>query len=47
VNLLGPPDALQNDEALLERAITIAAEEGPPAVAGPPRAALLETISAA
>ena len=46
VNLLGQPDAIQKDEALLERAMTIAAEEGPASVAGPSRAALLETISA-
>ena len=46
VNLLGQPDAIQKDEALLERAMTIAAEEGPASVAGPSRSALLETISA-
>ena len=47
VNLLGPPDAMQRDEALIERARTIAADEGPPSLAGPSRAELLETISAA
>ncbi len=47
VNLLGPPDALQRDEALIERARTIAANDGPPSLAGPSRSELLETISAA
>ena len=46
VNLLGPPDALQRDEALIERARTIAADEGSPSLAGPSRTELLETISA-
>ena len=45
VNLLGPPDAIQKDEALIERAMTIA-DEGSPSVAGPSRTELLETISA-
>jgi 2-polyprenyl-6-methoxyphenol hydroxylase-like FAD-dependent oxidoreductase len=47
VNLLGPPDALQRDEALIERARTIAADEGSPSLAGPSRTELLQTISAA
>ena len=47
VNLLGPADALQRDEALIERARTIAADEGSPSLAGPSRTKLLETISAA
>ena len=47
VNLLGPPDALQRDEALIERARTIAANDGLPSITGPSRSELLETISAA
>ena len=47
VNLLGPPDALQQDEALIERVRTIAADEGSPPPAGPSRTELLEMISAA
>ncbi len=47
VNLLCPPDALQRDEVLIERARTIGAEAGSPSVAGPSRTELLETISAA
>ena len=46
VNLLGPPDALQRDEALIERARAIAADEGSPPPVGPARTELLETISA-
>lgn len=48
VNLLGPADALQRNESLIERARTIAAHRGSPSLAGPPsRTELLETISAA
>ena len=47
VNLLGPPDALQRNEALIERARTIAADQGSPSLGGSPsRRELLETISA-
>ena len=47
VNLLGPPDAIQRDEALIERARTIAADQPPTSVAGPSREELLEAISVA
>jgi hypothetical protein len=46
VNLLGPPDALQRNEALIERAKTIAAAHEPAPLAVPSRSELLETISA-
>ena len=46
VNLLGPPDAIQQDEALIERAQAIAAD-GEPAPPAPSRTELLATIAAA
>jgi hypothetical protein len=46
VNLLSPPDAIQQDEALIERARTIAASQTSTSVAGPSRIELLETITA-
>jgi 2-polyprenyl-6-methoxyphenol hydroxylase-like FAD-dependent oxidoreductase len=47
LNLLGPPDALQRDGTLIERARTIAADGEPTSPAGPSRTKLLATISAA
>ena len=47
VNLLGPPDAVQRDETLVERARAIAADHAPTTPAGPSRTELLETIAAA
>jgi len=47
VNLLGPPDAIQGDEALVDRARAIARDQVPTSLAGPPRTELLETIAVA
>jgi len=47
VNLLGPPDAIQRDEALVDRARAIARDQVPTSLAGPPRTELLETIAVA
>ena len=46
VNLLGPPDALQRNELLIERAKTLAATQVSVPLAVPSRPDLLETISA-
>jgi 2-polyprenyl-6-methoxyphenol hydroxylase-like FAD-dependent oxidoreductase len=45
VNLLDPPNAMERDEVLIERARKIASDGVPPSPAGPTRAELLETIS--
>ncbi|HCO02088.1 MAG TPA: hypothetical protein DIT48_01750 [Actinobacteria bacterium] len=47
VNLFDPPDAMQRDPELIERARRMAVDAGPPPRTGPTRAELLETISAA
>lgn len=46
VNLLDPPDAMERDEVLIERARKIASDGGPPSPSGPARGELLEAISA-
>ncbi len=46
VNLLDPPDALEQNEALIARARQIAADGGPAPTAGPSRPELLDAISA-
>jgi 2-polyprenyl-6-methoxyphenol hydroxylase-like FAD-dependent oxidoreductase len=46
VNLLDPPDAMERDGVLIERARKIASDGVPPSPAEPTRAELLETISA-
>jgi 2-polyprenyl-6-methoxyphenol hydroxylase-like FAD-dependent oxidoreductase len=45
VNLLDSPDALESDNALVQRAEEIAREEGPPPVMGPTRPELLEVLA--
>lgn len=47
VNLLDPPDALERNSALIERAQEIAREAGPPPVMGPTRPELLEVLARA
>ena len=44
VNLLDPPDALQEDDTLVARAQELARDAGPPPLAGPSRDVLLELI---
>ena len=46
VNLLDPPDAMEREEVLIERARKIASEGAPPSPLGPARAELLEVIAA-
>jgi hypothetical protein len=47
VNLLDPPDALQQDETLIARAQELARDGGPSPASGPTRAELLEAITQA
>ena len=47
VNLLDPPDAMEHDQTLIERAQRIAGDGGPPAQAGPARAELLDAVERA
>ena len=47
VNLLDPPDALERDQTLMERAQQIAGDGGPPPRSRPERAELLELIAQA
>jgi len=47
VNLFDPPDAMERDEHLIERARVIASEGERPSPQGPRRQKLLEAISAA